>query len=84
MLHELLRDLVPSAARIGVLIRGATVPGPEEQTNVALIDALKTASRKLGFVHHGGGCHGERQTWIARLRPCGVSVRRRALYRPAR
>ena len=46
---ELLREVVPTATRIGVLIRGGAVPRPDEQTNAALVDALKTASRQLGL-----------------------------------
>lgn len=46
---ELLRELTPAATRVAVLIRGAAVPGRDEPTNVALVDALQAASRKLGL-----------------------------------
>ena len=46
---ELLREVVPTATRVAVLIRGASLPRADEQTNIALVDALKAASRKLGL-----------------------------------
>lgn len=46
---QLLRDLIPSATRIAVLMFGSSTPRPEERGNFLLIEQLRAAAQQLGM-----------------------------------
>jgi len=46
---QLLRELLPSATRVAVLLFGASAPGPRDQGNALLVEQLRTASRQFGM-----------------------------------
>ena len=46
---QLLRELLPSATRVAVLLFGASAPGPRDQGNALLVEQLRTASRQLSM-----------------------------------
>ena len=46
---QLLRELLPSATRVAVLLFGASAPGPRDQGNALLVEQLRTATRQLGM-----------------------------------
>ncbi|HSC65190.1 MAG TPA: ABC transporter substrate-binding protein [Caldimonas sp.] len=46
---QLVRELLPTATRVAVLLFGASAPGPSDQGNALLVEQLRTASRQLGM-----------------------------------